>query len=75
MSRRITLSREQLVAAMPDRFPRLVRKGEVVHQTCGWHGECPFVVEWTQKRKGIVDWHPDMIDHIWKSDHYEVTCR
>jgi hypothetical protein len=69
----ITLSREQVAAALSDFFPRMAYKKDTVTQRCGWNA-CTFEVTWTVKKKGMVDWHPDLIDHIWKNDHYSVSC-
>jgi hypothetical protein len=68
----VSLSREQLAALMPNHFfPRYCFKKDHIHQRCGWQ-DCNFEIEWVVKKKGMVDWHPDLIDHIFKNDHYEI---
>jgi len=69
---RVTLSREQLAGLMPNHFfPKFCYKKDHVVQQCGWNG-CDFAVSWTVKKKGMVDWSDELIDHIWKNDHYEI---
>lgn len=69
----VSLSREQIAALMPNHmFPRHYNKKDHITQRCGWAG-CDFTISWTVEKSGTVDWHPSLIDHIFKNDHYSIT--
>lgn len=77
MKNPFTLSREQVDAMIHDSstyFPRVVRKGDTVTQRCD-HPACRYEISWTVEKKGVVDWHEDLITHIFKEEHYIISAR
>lgn len=76
MKNPITLSREQVEVLLKRQnhfFPRIIRKGETVTQTCG-HPACRYEITWVQQKKGEVGWHEDLITHIFKEEHYVISA-